>query len=196
MVHCLAHIFEVDGQIFHDRELKEKPDAALFGRSPREVMQSFGTDWGRKLIHPDIWVRRVENKLVHFNRCLLSDVRFDNEAQMIKRNGGVIWHIERKNNPFAVNTGNESEHGIDDRYIDWVIHNDGDMDQLRAEIANAMAGIKNRLIIEGSDSPQSLRRVPISEVIAEEVDSHAFLSIGCGVTSDGMSFGTGDIKEH
>jgi dephospho-CoA kinase len=37
MVHCLAHIFEVDGQIFHDRKLKEKPDAALFGRSPREV---------------------------------------------------------------------------------------------------------------------------------------------------------------
>ncbi|TYP74177.1 MULTISPECIES: deoxynucleotide monophosphate kinase family protein [Nitrosomonas] len=144
MVHCLAHIFEVDGQIFHDRELKEKPDAALFGRSPREVMQSFGTDWGRKLIHPDIWVHRVENKIVHFNRCLLSDVRFGNEALMIKRRGGVIWHIERKNNPFAVNTGYESEHGIDDRYIDQIICNDGDMDHLRAEVAGSMAGLVGR----------------------------------------------------
>ena len=71
---------------------------------------------------------------------------------MIKRNGGVIWHIERKNNPFAVNTGHESERGIDDRYIDWVIHNDGDMDHLRGEVAGAMTGF-----IDGSNSPESLK---------------------------------------
>ncbi|SDW38123.1 hypothetical protein [Nitrosomonas communis] len=60
---------------------------------------------------------------------------------MIKRNGGVIWHIERKNNPFAVNTEHESERSIDDKHIDWVIHNDVDLDHLRAELADAMAGI-------------------------------------------------------
>ncbi|SFI31029.1 deoxynucleotide monophosphate kinase [Nitrosomonas sp. Nm34] len=144
MVCCLAYIFEVDMDIFNDRALKEKPHDDLLGRSPREVMQSFGTEWGRKLIHPDIWVKRVKNLIGHYPRLVLSDVRFDNEAQMIKRKGGVIWHIERKNNPFVVNTGHESEHGIDDRFIDQIICNDRDMDQLRAEVAGAMAGLTGR----------------------------------------------------
>ncbi|WP_430230739.1 hypothetical protein [Nitrosomonas communis] len=44
MVQCLAHIFEVDGLLFHDRELKENPHDALFSRSLRVVMQTFGID--------------------------------------------------------------------------------------------------------------------------------------------------------
>ncbi|WP_256329509.1 hypothetical protein [Nitrosomonas sp. Nm33] len=35
---CLAYIFEMDLHVFNDRELKEQPHDALFGRSPREVM--------------------------------------------------------------------------------------------------------------------------------------------------------------
>ncbi|WP_139225318.1 hypothetical protein [Nitrosomonas sp. Nm34] len=89
-------------------------------------------------------MKRVENLIGHYPKLVLSDVRFDNEAQMIKRNGGVIWHIERKNNPFAVNTGHESERGIDDRYIDQIICNDRDMDQLRVEVAGVMAGLTGR----------------------------------------------------
>lgn len=138
MVHCLAHIFEVDGQIFYDRELKEQPHAALFDRSPREVMQSFGTDWGRKMVHSDIWLRRVENKLVHFPRCVVSDVRFLNEAEMIKFNNGLIFHIKRKNNPFAVATKHESEYGLLGGLIDGVIDNDGDLDGLRAAVADLL----------------------------------------------------------
>jgi hypothetical protein len=133
-------------------------------------------------------VRRVENKIVHFNRNLLSDVRFENKAQMIKRNGGVIWHIERKNHPFAVNTGHESEHGIDGRYIDWVIHNDGDMDQLRAEVARAMAGF-----IEGSNSPESLKVVAFSVAISEEI-AGSRLSIGDEIVADRANLIAGNIK--
>ncbi|SDW38102.1 hypothetical protein [Nitrosomonas communis] len=74
----LAYIFEVDIDIFNDRDLKEKPHDDLLGKSPRDVMQSFGVEWGRKLIHPDIWVKRVENLIDHYLRLVLSDVRFDN----------------------------------------------------------------------------------------------------------------------
>ncbi|MDV6343276.1 hypothetical protein [Nitrosomonas sp. Is37] len=35
---CLAYIFEMSLHVFNDRELKEQPHDALFGRSPREVM--------------------------------------------------------------------------------------------------------------------------------------------------------------
>ncbi|MDV6343277.1 hypothetical protein R2Q26_01690 [Nitrosomonas sp. Is37] len=97
------------------------------------------------MFRPDIWVKRVEIAIEYGSKscreCVLSDVRFDNEAEMIKRNDGVIWHIERKNNPFAINTEYESEHGIDGEYIDWIIHNDGDIDQLQTEIACALDGM-------------------------------------------------------
>lgn len=133
--------YEMYINIFYDRELKDKPNELLNGKTPRQVMFSF-SDWARS-IDPYVFIKPVEQKIQKFiyqleGRLVISDIKFDNEAEMIKRHGGLIWHIERKNNPFSVKTEHESEHGIDDKYIDRIIWNDGDMDQLRAEIARAI----------------------------------------------------------
>ena len=36
--------------------IKEQPNPVLGGRTPRYAMQSLGTEWGRQMIHPDVWI--------------------------------------------------------------------------------------------------------------------------------------------
>ena len=44
----IEEVFEGEG--------KEKPNRLLCGKSPRFAMQTLGTEWGRDLIGPDLWV--------------------------------------------------------------------------------------------------------------------------------------------
>ncbi|MCW5597713.1 MAG: hypothetical protein KIT80_23665 [Chitinophagaceae bacterium] len=142
LISPLAEIFDVDSSIFCDRKLKEEPSASLFGKSPREVMQSFGTDWGRNMIHPDIWVKHTKmniRRLLDKNlKVVVTDVRYNNEAEMIRDLGGEIWKIDRPNNPFKIDTSHCSENGIADDYIDLTIKNHSDIDKLKRMILIAL----------------------------------------------------------
>ena len=53
---ALCQMFEWDPEILeHSRRWKEEPQAALCGKSPRQVMQTLGGDWGRDLLGEDIF---------------------------------------------------------------------------------------------------------------------------------------------
>lgn len=51
-------------------------------------------------------------------------------------------------------------------------------------------------IIEGSRSPDSLRSLPISAVIAEEVDSYGFGGVGDEVITHSTGFTDRDVEDH
>ena len=57
--------------------------------SPREFMQSYGTEFWRE-VHPEIFIKLVRDQ---YESCIISDVRFENEAAIcdrlivVKRNG-------------------------------------------------------------------------------------------------------------
>lgn len=132
MIEFLCHLFGVERDLFESRTLKELPDKRLFGRTPREVMRSFGTDWGRNMIHSDIWVDRVERILRAdtFPRVVVTDVRFENEAEMIMKYGGMLALIERKDNPFRQITAHISDLPLKSDLIDCYIVNNGSIDEL------------------------------------------------------------------
>lgn len=97
-----------------ERPLKNEPAEELCGKSPRDVMKPFGTEFGRLTIGDNVWINRViprvEALLGAGMNVLVTDVRFENEAEWIRSNGGVIWHIDRKQ---GVETHNHpSESGI------------------------------------------------------------------------------------
>ena len=77
--------------------IKEVVDPCL-GVSPRDVMQTLGTEWGRN-INPDLWVitalRHIRSAMSDGISVVVSDVHFDNEAHMIRDNGGEIWTVIR-----------------------------------------------------------------------------------------------------
>ena len=109
-----------------DRETKEVV-IPWIGASPRHLLQTLGTEWGRGHVSPDVWVRvaarvhDVGSRGKTF-RMAVPDIRFDNEAEWIRSKGGAVILVSRNNLP-AVRS-HASEAGVSDSLIDLRITND------------------------------------------------------------------------
>lgn len=106
-------------------------------KSPRQLMQLLGTEWGRDRVHPEIWVRLAEDKViaehVTLGRALvISDVRAENEAAMIRKHRGVIVHLRRQSARRVAS--HSSEAGISVCMRDWQVENDRRAEDLFVEL--------------------------------------------------------------
>lgn len=112
-------------------DLKEKPCEKLGGQTPRHAMITLGTDWGRKLIHEDLWVLAWRKYVLDSpaDYIVVDDCRFLNEAGMMRRLGGVIWHVERPGYGPVKHHQSELEH-LEIR-TDALLKNDGSVEQLK-----------------------------------------------------------------
>jgi len=63
--------------------------------TPREVLQVVGTDIFRDLIDSEYWVKVARSSIPKDSKVVFDDVRFNNEANMIKNLGGSIIRIKR-----------------------------------------------------------------------------------------------------
>ncbi len=133
----LAEGFDLWHRHFH--ELKEEPIPWL-GLSPRRLLQTLGTEWGRSL-HPDIWVLLMQRRLDDYadpeDRIVITDVRFDNEADWV-RPRGHLWHIQRPD-PLRVGLSDTarahaSEAGVQKLPGDRLIYNDSTLEHLYFQI--------------------------------------------------------------
>jgi hypothetical protein len=123
--------FNLDPALWNDRKWKEAPNlrlgmhrrggtGSLVPFSPRSWVQWVGTDFGRQIGDPDIWVRKLMRTWHDIDsngggRLVVPDVRYDNEAAAILSQGGYVLEIiDRKAAP--VNP-HESERGISERYV-------------------------------------------------------------------------------
>ncbi len=80
------------------RELKECEIPGL-GLSYRRLAQTLATEWGRSL-NSSLWVDVTAARVRMYSQysnpgMVISDVRFPNEAEWIKAQGGLIWKIIR-----------------------------------------------------------------------------------------------------
>jgi hypothetical protein len=89
---CLV-MFGFTKEQLEDRELKETIDP-FWGFAPRKAMQLLGTEYGRDLLRKDLWIKRAElehQKNVKIHRgTIITDVRFENEAEWIRSQPGAI----------------------------------------------------------------------------------------------------------
>lgn len=81
-----------------DQVLKEKVIPGLPGITPRIMMQKLGTDYARNLISRDffIWRMRKAVKENSGKRIVIDDVRFSNEANLIRELGGKVFKLTRE----------------------------------------------------------------------------------------------------
>ena len=121
--------------VYHTEELNVPDDKRLFGMSadwsyeverealtPRKLLQLLGTEGGREIIHPNIWVNALfneyrtyneANRLFHyresfdldndlkfeeqFPKWVITDVRFpNNEGKAVTDRGGLMIGVRRK----------------------------------------------------------------------------------------------------
>lgn len=143
---ALAAIFEVDTGTFSHTRNKELPLPELLGQTPRWLMQTLGTEWGRDLVSSSLWVDILLRKLEHTGAFLVvvSDVRFDSEALALRAKGGVIWKIVRDTADDRDIDVHRSEVGIDPRLVDTVIKNNSDKRMLYTQVGVAIANIDRR----------------------------------------------------
>lgn len=136
MLGALLEHLDVDYDVLHSPRLKEAPlKLGALGHypslTPRRLMQSLGSEWGRRLVHPDLWVRVLEWRCgLHeggvpaHTRIVISDVRFPNEAGWLRARGGRLVHVLRAQEP-AAPPGHASEFGLRLRDGDFTVSNVG-----------------------------------------------------------------------
>jgi len=139
---ALTAMLDID---FHrlDGAEKEAPLAGL-GHSPRELMQTLGTEWGRHQNGSDFWIAVARRRLARlesaagdaFRGAVFSDVRFNEEAEWLRQHGGLILHLSR---PDATPVrAHASEAGIYPRSGDVSIRNDGTLAELRHQLIGSV----------------------------------------------------------
>lgn len=133
----VAGLLDVTVRELEDSPIKEAPQADFGGKSPRQMMQTLGTEWGRDLIDPNLWITVARRRLERFaamhpsvrpDVVVFSDVRFENEAAMIRALGGHIIHMSRPDAQ-AVNA-HVSEAGVAAAEQDTTVFNHGSLSGL------------------------------------------------------------------
>jgi hypothetical protein len=135
----------------------------ISGVSYRKLMQTLGTEWGRA-IQPDLWTRVAKAKWewitqakhpsdwlagqasgepMNFSGMVISDVRFDNEAEWIRSEGGIIVHVERDDTEQVGVAGHASEAGLTKIHGDLVVENNSTLAAYSEAIDYLVALIKN-----------------------------------------------------
>lgn len=139
MKEALNQMFGFDPSSWYDRTWKETTLPGI-GKSPRQLAQTLGTEWGRDTINPDLWILLANRAMVEEEAWqmqtigqkpagfVIPDVRFENEARWIRGQGGTIWHVLRGGiggvNPHV------SESGIAEEINDVVIFNNNTLAML------------------------------------------------------------------
>jgi hypothetical protein len=67
---------------------------------------------------------------------VITDVRYENEAQRILDLGGVVWAIDRVG---IKSDGHASERPLPADLVDWTIYNDGTVADLERKVSQAIA---------------------------------------------------------
>lgn len=111
--------------------------------SPRVVLQSLGSEWGRQTVCEDIWINyavaHAKHQIVEKDAIgvVISDVRFFNELKAVKEAHGKLIRIVRPaTDGLSLSTGiaghaSESQQtGFHDDEFDFLINNDGTLKDL------------------------------------------------------------------
>jgi len=83
-------------ELHFNGELKNTDLPEFGNKSYRQIMQTLGTDWGRNMIDPDIWINCMNNRFNNISKdvwLVVDDVRFENEYDFLKEKGFSIIKV-------------------------------------------------------------------------------------------------------
>lgn len=119
----------------HPYELLIKP-------TPRLFLQQIGTECGRNIIHPNVWINATANLIkMYKGNCtfIIPDLRFLNEKRWLENQNGITIRVRRDNLPTM---NHESETALDNEPHDYIILNNGTLYDLYVKVKNIYDKIK------------------------------------------------------
>lgn len=101
--------------------------------TPRLIMQTLGTEWGREAIQNDLWIKVARAKAMKIieagGRVVIDDLRFPNEHDFIwSFPGSEVWQITRPGTEAYAD--HPSEGLLNDHDFDMILDNDGTIAEL------------------------------------------------------------------
>jgi hypothetical protein len=124
----------------------------------RGLLQRTGTEAGRSVFWKDFWVdilfRQLEEEYMAYNTGLderrlqtskgivISDVRFDNEAERIMQYGGHVIRVVSSREGLPAPDEHASEKDIASHLISGTIHNNGSFEELYKSIDEMLKTLK------------------------------------------------------
>lgn len=108
-------------------------------RSPRQILQLWGTEYRRTMDSPDYWTDKLSEKIESLfrsgvKRIAITDVRFSNEAAFVKSCSGELWRIVRDNDAHASALMHESELWHKQIAVDRTIYNNKSLGSLVCDV--------------------------------------------------------------
>lgn len=100
----------------------------------------------RKLYGANVWCDRVERQIEGNSayNIVIADMRYPNEAEMLRRKGFTLINITRKDRPIDRDPNHSSEVALDNYpHYDYVIANDGTVEDLYAKLDDVVAKLRN-----------------------------------------------------
>lgn len=115
-----------------------------FGRTRGEMLQQVGL--ALRLWEPAIWVQAFFSQLPTDQHTLIPDVRFPNEADLIRSRGGLMLRVEgdplHQRGDGTRDDDHPSETALDDYpHFDAVLHNTGSLPDLERQVRELLARV-------------------------------------------------------
>lgn len=133
---CLTH-----EQTWND-DLKEIV-IPFWGMSPRQMFQLLGNEATKPVFGQDLWIKRWMLSyalLKDTDDIVVSDLRFDIEAERIRHLGGAIIEVRRGTGLVGSTGDHASERGLS-TLPDFVIENDGTLSELYDKVDAIVEGL-------------------------------------------------------
>jgi hypothetical protein len=148
----------LEGKTSNSRDWREEKDdfwSAELGKdiSPRLVLQLFGTECMRQGFYDGIWVSLVKKHIIDNPKqnFVIPDVRFPNEANMIKSIHGEVWRMRRGPDPvwfrmyqdlgIEPTEVHESEWAWANTNFNQILDNNGTLLELRSQVKGHLVSI-------------------------------------------------------
>lgn len=112
-----------------------------WGMAPRKMFQLLGTECVKPFFGEDMWIKRLDMNyeiLKDSDNVVVTDVRFDPEADYIRSKGGIIVEVRRGTGLAGEAGGHVSERGLS-KPADLVIENYGTLEDLHDAVDDTIA---------------------------------------------------------
>lgn len=126
-----------------DGDEKAVPLPQFGGATPRALMQTLGTEWGRRTIDPGLWVTCWQRDVREAGGLVVcDDVRFPNEAAAVRSFGGTLWRVYR---PGLVSMDHASERSQRDIAEDVLLNNATTIPDLIRSVDVLVGGLRETM---------------------------------------------------
>ena len=161
-------IYTVKIPYLESKDKSKVYDKYLIKLTPRLLLQLLGTECGRNIIHPNIWVNSLfadysgiwttekgkHDPIQEYPNWIITDMRFPNELEAIKQRNGVTIRVNRPCEECGVLEGHkmvahknkpsihESETALDSVEFDFTINNSGSIEDLIEKVKTILIELK------------------------------------------------------